>query len=236
MKRIFIITTMLIMMFSVGTAHAELYFDYEAINIYSEYPLIYIDNPNYQKNYDKKIPPASYEVNGKTYIWSDKQTNTHALLYSDTAYNTLSRENYQGYREYDCDVIWTGEYYMVRNARYDKESSGYWQYIKSPIQFYDSEFNLVREQTFDGFPYKIEFYNNTYYCKYYGSGTQKSDAVAHIMASTDTVNWVDITDEEELMAEKVGNVLRKAGNYTRKASIDGDNFYDLSYEDGMGYV
>lgn len=228
MKKIFfLINIICVLLISVNVIYAKTNVTYEINdmpnNKYFGNPLIYNDN--------KK--PVSYEINNNYYLWTPYQTTCHALKYSDTAYNSLSTP-FQNTIEYNSDVIWTGEYYMVRNARNDEENSGYWQFIKVPIKFYDKDFNLVREQKFDGYPYQIEYYNNTYYCKYYGSGEQRYDAVAHIMSSTDTINWTDVTDSEKIMPQKIGNTICKYNlAITKGEVIIGDGkLYDVVNEYG----
>ena len=108
---------------------------------------------------------------------------------------------------------------MTRDSKYDSEPSRYMQYIKSPVRFYDSNFNLIHEQVFNGYPKKIEYYNGTYYCLVYGEDGSQS------LSSTDMVNWQESEIYIYDLPYQVGANIRKYDkNVGAFISIAGNDF------------
>lgn len=227
----------------INNAYAEINFSYEKVRVGddSRYdkPLIYVDN-NYPE-YRLLIPPATYEINGKTYIWPQRQEYSHPLEYSEHIYNAFKGERKAAgdytYPIFYKDVIWTGEYYMVRKTNDDGSMSKYSPYLSNPIQFYDKDFNFVREQTFSGYTLAMEFYKGKYYCMIYTKGYDfKEPAHYEVLESSDTVNWTRIDDDQEFpkIPCTLGDVTCKymIHDADTKIAIGYDDFHNIIYENG----
>lgn len=148
------------------------------------------------------------EVNGVKYVQGGRIfTGSHALLYDEKAYQLLG----------DSDVIWTGEYYMKRYTTYDDSFPG--KAEKKPVEFYDTDLNLVAEHTFDWHIGAIGYSEGVYYCQ-----------IAHSnkgYKSTDMINWEETS---EAIPRRVGNNICRFDKNEKNISISESDFSPIIYQ------
>ena len=171
---------------------------------------------------------ALVEINGERYYYESFKECGHVLKYSPEIHDFAKNE--VGY----YDIFEAGEYYITREAVNnvsffpDNRAKG----MDSPLRFYDSDFNLVREQYFGGLPLMAEYINGVYYTYIWGKPHQPD----FIAWSTDTINWTHEDVPEYTFPKKIGNVALRnivnGPNRSISASIAGNNFSKVVQEAG----
>ena len=200
--------------------------------------------------------PVVVDINGVPYLWATLGYGMHPLKYNENNLALFRKvnssdwnEDHYDFRAYNInkdtlDVIETEQYYMVRQASYDTEPSGYYKFIESPVWFYDKDLNLVEEHNFDGYPKEIGYYEGTFYCYVF----TENDG-GYIAQSTDMVNWSQIGEgyynNDFVIPQTLGDVTYKfkriLGRDDENAitlTFGGDDYMRVKYEEelrGFGF-
>lgn len=172
--------------------------------------------------YDQNSIPDTVEINGVRYMWKSLQSGCHPVKYDPATYDFFMGFDYN----YDC--IFTGEYYIIRDANSDNSA---WinKWHIGYLYIYNTDFELINKAQFDGYVEKIGYSNGIVYCDVYWSG---------MWQSTDMQNWTK-SETDLVFADKVGEIvyhcLKKPDNSGRtemKLSVNESDFYSVEYESG----
>ncbi len=120
------------------------------------------------------------------------------------------------YSEY-C-LIWTGSGYVIKPTLYDAGAFYYIDHMYRDMYLLDENFNLIKKQTFGGYPQGFACANGVYYVML--SGT--------VFRSTTEFKWWDLTDSG-LPCWNYGKYSAMSDHGVIKLSEDGENFYEAEY-------
>ena len=106
--------------------------------------------------------------------------------------------------------------------------------LQNNIKLYDNNYNLIVSKSFDGYVYKICYYDKKFYCKYRQVLENQTNSwggkkvIIHTMMSEDFIDWKDIGEN------RIPNTNSKVSYINNSVKIKGrNNFVNVIYEDGF---